>query len=285
MRLPTESAITLAPRSDRSKHSASAGSMLGLFDSGLGGLTVVRRVHELLPHHDLLFLADQAHVPYGNREPDDLVRLLAHNIAWLDTAGVDAIVMACNTSCAIAQSFGWPHARAVILDLIEAAANAVQQAGYRRIGVLATAATVRSGAYGRKIRALNPEAEVIEIAAPKLVPLVEAGQIATDETRAAVAEVCAQLPNDIDAVILACTHYPVLDVHFSDALGEKITRIDPARAQAQRTADVVARRNYPAGDGSITYVTNGDLAAFELSVQALMGELAPHCEKIAPAGS
>lgn len=272
-------------RSDRSKRSGSAQSMLGLFDSGLGGLTVVRRVHELLPHHDLLFFADQAHVPYGNREPADLARLLACNLGWLDRAGVDAIVMACNTSCAIAASLGWPPARAQILDLIEAAASAARRAGYRRIGVIATAATVRSGAYGAKIRERNPRAEVIEIAAPKLVPLVEAGQIATDETRAAVAEVCAQLPKNLDAVILACTHYPVLDAHFADALGEKIARIDPARVQAQRAADLVRRNRHPAGDGTIRYITNGDLTAFELSVRALMGELAPHCERLEAAGS
>ncbi|MDQ2681655.1 MAG: glutamate racemase [Candidatus Eremiobacteraeota bacterium] len=272
------SEITPARRSDRSDAAVTA--MLGLFDSGLGGLTVVRRVHDLLPAHDLLFFADQAHMPYGSREPDDLAQLLAHNVQWLDAQGVDAIVMACNTTCAIAQTSGWPDARAEILDLIDAAAAAVCGGDYQRIGVVATAATVSSGAYARKIRARNSAVEVIEVAAPKLVPLVEAGQIATDETRAAVSEACAQLPSNLDAVILACTHYPVLDMHFADALGDRIVRIDPACEQAQRTADLVTRAGYKTGNGTVRYVTNGDLAAFEIGVQALMGEFAPHCEKL-----
>ncbi|MGB6060464.1 MAG: aspartate/glutamate racemase family protein, partial [Candidatus Aquilonibacter sp.] len=122
--------------------------MIGLFDSGLGGLTVIRRVRERLPDVDLLYYADQAHVPYGGRAPDDLFALLQNNLAWLDERGVEAIVMACNTSCAIADVYGWPTTRAEVLDLLDSATIALQRSGARRIGVVATDATVRSGAYG-----------------------------------------------------------------------------------------------------------------------------------------
>ena len=151
--------------------------MIGLFDSGLGGLTVIRRLRERLPNADIVYFADQAHVPYGDREPEELFELLVANLGWLDAQGVDAIVMACNTSCAIAQRYGWPSTRSPVFDIIDSAATAVQRAGYRRVGVVATAATVDAGSYGRTLRAAVPGAEVWEVAAPALVPMIEAGRL------------------------------------------------------------------------------------------------------------
>lgn len=250
--------------------------MLGLFDSGLGGLTVVRRVRELLPEHDLLFFADQAHVPYGDRTKDDLVRLLHHNLEWLDAQTVDAIVMACNTSCAVADRVGWPPARATVLDLIESAAIAVERAGYKRIGVVATLATARSGSYARQICLRVPDAHVTEVGAPKLVPLVEAGVLDGPQARAAVEEYCAQLPERLDAVVLACTHYPLLDAHFAAVLGKNVVRVDPAFVQAERAAALVRDRGFVPGSGTTRYVTNGDSEAFERKVERIVARIGPH---------
>ncbi|MGR4064862.1 MAG: glutamate racemase [Vulcanimicrobiaceae bacterium] len=236
--------------------------MLGLFDSGLGGLTVLRRVRDELPDADLVFFADQAHVPYGDRSAEDLERLLRHNLAWFDARGVDAVVMACNTSCAIGQTRGWPESRARVFDLIEAAAIAVERAGFLHIGVVATAATARSGAYGRAIRARVPGAMVTEIAAPELVPLVEAGKTGTGEARDAVARACAQLPRALDAAILACTHYPLLDADFARALGAGVERLDPAVEQAARVARFAHERRMAGETGRTSYVTSGDAARF-----------------------
>lgn len=251
--------------------------MIGFFDSGLGGLTVVRRVRELLPQHDLIFLADQKHVPYGDRDPDQLAGLMRHNLAWLESRGVDAIVMACNTSCAIADLRGYPQTVAPILDLIESAAIAVRDAGFSRIGVVATRATVESGAYGRKVRALLPDANVTEVAAPALVPLVEAG--AFEDAGAAVTDVCARLPDSIDALILACTHYPVLDAYFAAALGGGIARIDPAVEQAGRAAALAAARGIAPGNGRTTCATTGALEAFRARVTVFLGDTA-ECEAV-----
>ena len=248
--------------------------MIGLFDSGLGGLTVLRRVRQRFPDLDLLFFADQKHVPYGEREPDDLFGLLQHNLAWLDARGVEAIVMACNTSCAIADLYGWPKTRAEVFDLLDAASVAVQHAAARRIGVVATAATVKSGAYGRRIRNAVSECEVWEVPAPALVPLVEAGRESTEEARAAVDAVCAQLPGDLDAVVLGCTHYPVLEPHFRAALGERVALIDPAFIQAHRLAEFL-ELDERKGSGTIHYVTNGDPERFRLSVAHFMSEPDP----------
>ncbi len=257
--------------------------MLGLFDSGLGGLTVVRRVRELLPAEDLLFFADQAHVPYGDRPAEDLARLLDGNVRWLNQSGADAIVMACNTSCAIASRYGWPPSAIPILDLIESAARTVTHRGYDRIGVIATTATVGTGAYTKAILRCNPNAQIQEVAAPDLVPIVEAGEIGGERASRAVARACSSF-GSLQAVILACTHYPVLDTHFAYALGEHVARIDPAVEQACAAADLVRRtRGQRRGQGDVRYITNGDPLAFRSSIMALMGELSPDVTAVVPA--
>ncbi|MBV8196980.1 MAG: glutamate racemase [Candidatus Eremiobacteraeota bacterium] len=245
--------------------------MIGCFDSGLGGLTVLARVRQLLPAADVVFFADQANVPYGDRPHAELLELLRKNLAWLNARGADAIVMACNTSCAIAERYGWPPSRAPILDLIESAAMAVEKGGFRRVGVVATAATVGAGSYGRTLRARIPGVDVVEVPAPALVPLVEAGTIDGPVARAAVAEVCAHLPLDLEALIYGCTHYPVLEPHFAEILGAGVELVDPAIVQAQRAAELLA--NAMAGSGRTTFVTSGDDRAFRSSVNRMMAAL------------
>jgi len=241
--------------------------VLGIFDSGLGGLTVLRRIRERLPSEDLLYFADQANVPYGDRDPDELVRLLSHNVAYLEARGVDAIVMGCNTSCAIAASRGWPASTVPILDLIAAAADDVAASGARRVGVVGTLATVRSGAYGVAIGRRDASITVREVAAPELVPLVESGLLDGPIVRRAVADVCAQFSGPLDALILACTHYPLLDSHFAAALGD-VRRIDPAQAQSRRAAALAAHTN-TRGNGHTEYVTTGPLEPYRRAVRAL----------------
>lgn len=255
--------------------------MLGIFDSGLGGLTVVRRVREALLHHDMLFFADQAHVPYGDRTREDLLRLVQQNVGWLDSQGVDAIVQGCNTSCAVASEFGWPATRAPILDLIESAAIAVERSGCKRIGVVATAATARSGAYRRHIAARVPDTVIFEVAAPALVPLVEAGKLHGEEPRAAVAQACTML-DEVDAVVLGCTHYPLIAAHFEAYFGPYVQVIDPAVVQAERVVDLVESVAVPAGAGRIECVTNGDLDRFAANLHALIGDLSPIVRYLEP---
>lgn len=238
--------------------------MIGLFDSGLGGLTVLARVRERMPSADIVFFADQANVPYGDRTHAELLKLLQANLARLDARGVDAIVMACNTSCAVAERYGWPETRAPVVDLIESAAIAVDRGGFARVGVVATAATVGAGSYGRTIRAHVGGIDVVEVPAPALVPLVEAGAIEGQRPRAAVAEVCGHLPLDLDALVFGCTHYPVLESHFRAVLGDGIALIDPAFTQAERTADLLGSRVQ--GSGSTEYTTSGDEVAFLANV-------------------
>ncbi len=239
---------------------------------------MLRRVRALLPDEDLVYLADQAHVPYGDRSPGDLVALLAQNAAFLAASGADAIVMGCNTTCAVAASAGWPAVGIPILDLIAAAADAVVDSGAARVGVLATSATIRSGAYGSAIRARAPGLSVVEVAAPRLVPLVEAGTVSGALARAAVAQALAPFGSPLDALVLACTHYPLLDAEFAALLGPGVERIDPAAMQAGRAASFARARGGSGGTGRTRYVTTGALAPFRIAVEAIAGQLRSHDE-------
>jgi glutamate racemase len=254
--------------------------LIGLFDSGLGGLTVLARLRERMPAADVLFFADQANVPYGDRTHEELRALVRANLALLDERGVAAIVMACNTSCAVAERYGWPQTRAPVLDLIEAAAIAVERAGFRRLGVVATAATVGAGSYGRTIRARKPGIDVVEVPAPALVPLVEAGVLEGARPRAAVAEVCTHLPSDLDALIFGCTHYPLLETHFRAVLPARVALVDPAATQAQRAAELLGEGARESG--ATEYLTSGDETAFFENVArvgALMRRQQPNVEE------
>ncbi|HYZ15153.1 MAG TPA: glutamate racemase [Candidatus Acidoferrum sp.] len=246
--------------------------VLGLYDSGLGGLTVLAALREAGIDQDIVYFADQAHVPYGDKTATQLLGFLTENLALLAEARVDAVVTACNTSCAIAREYGWPRAPFPVLDLIATAASALALTPHHRIGVVATAATVLSGAYRHAIAAVAPHARVIEVAAPALVPLVEAGQADSEAAREAVAEVVAGLPSGLDALVYGCTHYPLLDRWFAAALDPGIARIDPARAQAEATRELVEGLALPPGSATTTYYTNGDPIAFEAAVRRWTGD-------------
>ena len=246
--------------------------MLGLYDSGLGGLTVLAALRAAGIDQDVVYFADQAHLPYGDKTDAALHGFLCQNLAMLGELGVNAIVTACNTTCAVAERLGWPAAPFPVLDLIANAGAAFAGTPHRRVAVVATAATVRSGAYGRAIRHAAPHVEVIEAAAPALVPLVESGDADADVARDAVDAVVAGLPH-VDAIVYGCSHYPLLDRWFAAALGPQVARIDPAVAQAEATRALVAARGFPRGTGTTTYYTNGDPAAFEAAVRRWTGDL------------
>lgn len=238
--------------------------MIGIFDSGLGGLSVLRRVREALPQHDIVFFADRKHVPYGERTETELLELLAANLAILHGYGAKMIAAACNTSCAVADKFGWPQTREPVLDLIESAAIAVRESGAQRIGVVATTATARSGSYARHIIARVPEARVIEVAAPPLVPLVESGQAHSAAARDAVARACEVIAG-VDAVVLGCTHYPLLMEHFEAARAAPLI-IDPAIVHARRAAELARELRLSPGSGRLSTYTNADRASFDAAV-------------------
>jgi glutamate racemase len=248
--------------------------VLGLYDSGLGGLTVLAALRRAGVDQDVVYFADQAHVPYGDKTDAQLHGYLEENLALLGGLGVDAVVTACNTTCAVAESLGWPVTPFPVLDLIANAGRSFAGTKHRRVAVVATVATVRSGAYARAIRAAAPHVEVVEVAAPALVPIVERGEADRPAAAAAVSAVVAQLPSDIDALVYGCTHYPLLDRWFAQALGPQAERIDPAVAQAAAARKLVAELKLVPGTSSTIYYTNGNAEAFEIAIRRWTGDTA-----------
>lgn len=205
-------------------------SPIGIFDSGVGGLTVIAQIMKKLPHEDLIYLADTARVPYGGRSPQEIIKINREIIPFLIKQGAKLIVMACGTSSAIAYPVVKDEYKVEIINLINPgseAAVAATRSG--NIGVIATAATVNSHAFQKKIKALKKEANVHAAGCPLFVPLVEGGFIEAEETKRAAKEYLKPLLKEkIDTLILGCTHYPHLRNIIQSIVGKDVVLIDPA---------------------------------------------------------
>lgn len=209
---------------------------IGIRDSGVGGLTVARRVREQIPGADLLIFADTAHVPYGEKTPAQIRHYALSISDFLIQQGAQIIVFACNTTSALALGAARQKFDVPIYGVIEPGARAASQISTGKIGVLATAATVSSGVYAREICACRPEIETLEIACPALVPLVEAGQTDTKIAFEACQNYLAPLLDwGADTVVLGCTHYPLL-LETLQTLAPHVRFIDPAQTLAQDIA-------------------------------------------------
>jgi glutamate racemase len=234
---------------------------VGIFDSGAGGLTVLHECLVTLPHEDFLYLGDSARCPYGPR-PHAEIRRYAHEIAsYLEQEGVKVIVVACNAATSAALPALQESLEVPILGvLVPEAHAAVQATRNRRIGLLATEATVASGRYEEIVQHLDAGAHVSAVACPKLVPLIEAGAVGT-ELDAAVREYSAPLRADgVDTVILGCTHYPMIRRVFERAFGRGTTLVFSAEETAREVAGTLARKgaeNDPARDGGTRFLTTG----------------------------
>jgi len=215
---------------------------IGVFDSGLGGLTVVRALRRRLPEAPIVYFGDTARVPYGIKSPETVTRFAAEACGLLLRHEPRLIVAACNTASAtalpaLAERFAVP-----ILGVIgPGAAEAVRLRRGRPIGVIATEATVASGAYERAIRRLDPEAPVVQKACPLLVPIVEEGRRPDDPiVRAVLAEYLAPLAEaGVGTLVLGCTHYPLLRPAIAEAMGPDVALVDSAEAVARRVAEML----------------------------------------------
>jgi glutamate racemase len=209
---------------------------IGLFDSGIGGLTVLRAVREALPGEDFIYLGDTARLPYGSKSPDTIHRYLEQNIRFLISRGVKAVVVACNSASSVLVGTGNEEAdlkfSVPVYNVIEpGAAHALNTSKAKRIGVIGTRATVTAGAYTRAIHALNSQAAVFSQACPLLVPLVEEGMEGDPLTNLIVYRYLGPLlSQDIDTLIMGCTHYPVLREAFRKVCGPTVELVDSAQA-------------------------------------------------------
>ncbi|MGH7664229.1 MAG: glutamate racemase [Gemmatimonadaceae bacterium] len=215
---------------------------IGVFDSGIGGLTVVREIMRQLPHETLIYFGDTARVPYGPKSPDTVRRYSREIATFLADQGVKAIVVACNTATAHAL----PELRAEIalpvIGVVEPGAMAAVEATRNgSVGVIATFGTIFSGAYERAIRQLSPNVTITTRACPLFVPLVEEGWLDTEATRLIAREYLSPLVGArIDTLVLGCTHYPLLKPMLAEVLGDGVQLIDSAEQTAVATARVLA---------------------------------------------
>ncbi len=211
---------------------------VGLFDSGLGGLTVLQQVQQHYPHSPCLYLGDTARVPYGQRSAAEIRQIAAEVVRWLRAQGIDVLVMACNTSNALALDVAVAEAGVPVVGLIDSVAATLHG---DRIGVLATPATAASGAYRRAIHACRPAADVLEIACPAFVPLIEAGDLEHPELQQAARSYLAPLiAHRCEAIVLGCTHYPLLRPLLTRLLPEGVALVDPAEAAVARLGPLLA---------------------------------------------
>lgn len=250
---------------------------LGVFDSGIGGLTVAHALFERLPQESVIYFGDTARVPYGPKSPDTVRRYSAEILSYLLHRGVKAVVVACNTSTALALESLREHSPVPVLGVIEPGARgAVAASRSGAIGVIGTAGTIASGAYERAIRALRPDARVVSQACPLFVPLVEEGWFDHPATDLVAREYLRPLAAaGIDVLVLGCTHYPLLKPLLGRVLGAAVRLIDSAEETAAAVQRELDTRGLEA-DGSRppthTFVVSDDEPHFRSIGARFLGE-------------
>ena len=274
---------------------------IGVFDSGVGGLTVLREIIRRTPAESTVYLGDNARAPYGVRPDEEVLAFSGQSLDLLAERDVKAIVVACNTSTAVAIGALRRRYDLPILGVIRPGASAAALATRnRRVGVIATPATIRSHAYFGAIKDENPAVEVYEHATPTLVPMVEAGQLTGPGAEAVVAEALAPLIGErdaagesifprppgatIDTLLLGCTHYPLLRPIIAALAGDHVAIVDSATATASALAELLAINGLeaPAGSGDATHrqLTTGDPDAFHALAGRLFDSAFPDVERV-----
>ncbi len=255
---------------------------LGVFDSGLGGLTVVRALREALPHEDIVYLGDTARVPYGTRSAATVARYAATCASHLVARGVKAIVIACNTvSATIAPERLRVDLDLPVLGVIEPGARAAVAATKKfKVGVLATAGTIASGAYPRAVSACSTRVETVAHPAPLFVPLAEEGWTEGEVPRLAARRRLEPLARaGVDVVVLGCTHYPllapVIEAEARAMIGEHVAIVDSASAVAREVAGFLAQRELlrdaARGDGATKLLVTDMPKTFDQTASRFLG--------------
>jgi glutamate racemase len=243
------------------------GRPIGVFDSGVGGLTVLHEILVSLPHEDVLYLGDNARLPYGPRPLDEIRRYALEVGTFLEARGVKLVVVACNSATAAALPALQRALTVPVVGVLAPEAHAAALATRnRRVGLLATEATVGSGRYAELVRTVDAGVELTTVACPRLVPLIEGHEPFGEEMTAAVREVAAPLKAaGVDTVILGCTHYPILRPIFQRVFGRDVTLVFSAEETAREVAETLARKrieNDAEREGTYGFLTTGDPHAF-----------------------
>lgn len=216
---------------------------IGVFDSGIGGLTVVKRIAAALPEENIVYFGDTARVPYGSKSNDTVIEYSIEDAKFLMQKNVKAIVVACNTASSIAMNELKKNFNVPIIGMIEPGSQtAVNTSKNNRIGVIGTRATISNKAYSKKIRELKPDIQVFEKACPLFVPLAEEGWMDHKATYEIAEEYLHELRDEnIDTLVLGCTHYPILSKVIQEVIGENVTLVDSGIVAAEMIREELDR--------------------------------------------
>ena len=240
---------------------------IGLLDSGVGGLTVVKKIIAKMPHEATVFIGDNAHIPYGDKSKAEIIALTKQSVNFLISKNVKLIIFACNTATAVAMKAIQKEIEPQIIGVIQsgavAAANATKN---KNVAVVATKMTVGLHAYQKEIQARDPEITVNEIAAPQIVPLIE-NNAGHQAYMAALKKILLPINNlGVDTLVLGCTHYPIIRSEFAQCVKPAVQIIDPADQVAQYTYNIMKRDQMftdSSAKGKHEYYTTGDVKMFD----------------------
>ncbi len=237
---------------------------IGVFDSGLGGLTAVKRLHETMPNESIIYFGDTGRVPYGTRGRDTIIKYTRQDIRFLLQYDIKAIVVACNTASSAALETVQGEFHIPIFGTVEPSCEkAAKVTRNGRIGVIGTAATIRSGVFTRCLKKMNASLHVIELACPLFVPLVENGRVNPGDIviETVVREYLAPMRDaGIDTLILGCTHYPLLHDVIAGFIGGDVTLVDSGAEAANAVSKAVGKTEKPVGETQ--YFVSDDPASF-----------------------
>ena len=259
---------------------------IGIFDSGFGGLTAVRALRALCPEENIVFFADNGRAPYGGRPREQLRRMAGQNLDVTAACGAKLIFAACGTLSSNAADIlrAYPVPAFGVLDA--AVAEIAREDSRAPIGVIATEATVRSGAFDRALRAACPGREVYSVACPAFVPLIESGRVGADERelRRAVEDYLAPLKaQGVATLLLGCTHYGLIEGALRAFLGDGVRLVDASACAAAYVRDYLEQHGLRGGEGSLRCLTSGELERFQRLAPLFLGQEEPPQTEEVPA--
>ncbi len=252
---------------------------VGVFDSGVGGLTVVRAIRERLPGESIVYFGDTARVPYGAKSPETVIRFALENTSFLMKKNIKLLVVACNTASAVSLQ--------ALRDAVDIPVTGVIQPGARTasevtanavIGVIGTLGTISSGAYQKELKEARPDLHVIAQPCPLLVPLVEEGWLEHKITKQVISEYMEPLlAEDIDTLVLGCTHYPLLIPALKEVLGSRITLVDSAQSTAVAVEKILCVKEIisESEEGKLKFFVSDIPIKFQEIAQRFLGTAVP----------
>ncbi|WP_425604665.1 glutamate racemase [Lactobacillus xylocopicola] len=221
---------------------------IGLLDSGVGGLTVVKQVIAQMPHESTVFVGDNAHIPYGNKSENEITDLTGESVKFLLSKNVKLIIFACNTATAVALPKIQKQVTLPLIGVVQAGAQAALKVSQnKRVAVVATPMTVKEHAYRQELTRRDPQVEVTELAAPQLVPLIEKNADQASIERAIAATLLPIQAQAFDTLVLGCTHYPIVQDKFVNYVGPGVQVVDPAAQVAQTAYELMQRKQLLSG--------------------------------------